>query len=67
MTSHKHSATDDVQKVIREVDDLCQKAEQVRAEVEASLRRKVFWPDRRDPHRRSGHQRQIDQRDVQSI
>ena len=38
---------DDVHNMIRDVDEVCREAERVRAQVEKSMNRQAFWPDRR--------------------
>jgi hypothetical protein len=45
----------DIQHVIDKVDQVCRESELVRAQAERSLRRRDFWPDRRQPPRHHSH------------
>jgi hypothetical protein len=45
----------DIESLIRHVDEVCRESEAVRSYAERAMRRRDFWPDRRQPPRRHHH------------
>ena len=47
----KPPSWDDIQHLIDRIDQVCRESELVRAHAERTMRRRDFWPDRRQPPR----------------
>jgi len=45
----------DIDSLIRQVDEVCRESEALRSYAERAMRRRDFWPDRRQPPRRHHH------------
>jgi hypothetical protein len=54
MGAPKPPTWDDIQHLIERVDEVCRESEMLRAQAERQMRRRDFWPDRRQPPRRHG-------------
>ncbi len=54
MGTQDHGRRDNVNKTIREADELFREAERVRSRVESALRNRAFYPDRRRHSRIGG-------------
>lgn len=52
MDAPKPPTWDDIQHLIERVDEVCRESELLRAQAERQMRRRDFWPDRRQSPRR---------------